>query len=85
MDYVRTKFVHDTQIEYEGDDLISFRQKYPSLSDCFFFSIECRPNYELKSRLAAFGGNLIVVEPKPLRQEIREMIDLAAVSYASLD
>lgn len=84
VDYVRTKFVHDTQIEYEGKDLESFRQKYPSLSDCFFFSIECRPNYELISRLASFGGNLIVVEPKALRQEIKEMIDFAALSYSKL-
>lgn len=85
VNYVRTKFIHDTQIEYEGEDLESFRHKYPTLSDCFFFSIECRPNYELKSLLASFGGNLIVVEPKPLRDEIKEMMDLASVSYASLD
>lgn len=85
VDYVRTKFVHDTQIEYEGEYLNSFRQKYPTLSDCFFFSIECRPNYELKSRLASFGGNLIVVEPKPLRDEMKEMINHASASYATLD
>lgn len=85
VDYVRTKFVHDTQIEYEGEDLEFFRQKYPSLADCFFFSIECRPNYELISRLASFGGNLIVVEPKALRQEIKEMLDHASVSYAELE
>lgn len=85
VDYVRTKYVHDTQIEYEGKDLESFRQKYPSLSDCYFFSIECRPNYELTSRLASFGGNLIVVEPMTLRKELKEMLDYASVSYAELD
>lgn len=84
VDYVRTKFIHDTQIEYEGDDLESFRHKYPSLSDCFFFSIECRPNYELTSRLASFGDNLIVVEPKTIRQEIKDMLDKVSVSYAKL-
>lgn len=85
VDYVRSKFIHDTQIEYEDKDLESFRQKYPDLSDCFFFSIECRPNYELISSLASFGGNLIVVEPKSLRNEIKEMMELASASYATLD
>ena len=82
--YVRTKWIHDTQIEFDGDDLADFRAKYPSLSDCAFFSIECRPNYELYSRFASFGANLIVVEPQRIRERMRQMMQAAGANYQLL-
>ena len=82
--YVRTKWIHDTQIEFDGDDLADFRAKYPSLSDCAFFSIECRPNYELYSRFASFGANLIVVKPQRIRERMKQMMQAAGANYQSL-
>lgn len=82
--YVRTKWIHDTQIEFDGDDLADFRAKYPSLSDCAFFSIECRPNYELYSRFASFGANLIVVEPQRICERMRQMMQAAGANYQLL-
>ena len=82
--YVRTKWIHDTQIEFDGDDLADFRAKYPSLSDCAFFSIECRPNYELYSRFASFGANLVVVEPQRIRERMTQMMQAAGANYQSL-
>lgn len=82
--YVRTKWIHESQMEFFDDDLKLFREKYPSLSDCAFFSIECRPNYELYSRLASFGANLIVVEPQRIRERMRQMMQDASANYESI-
>lgn len=83
-DYVRTKSIHRTQIELTGEDAENFRKGRPALSDCAIFSIECRPNYELKAQFASFGANLIVFEPDSLAKEIKEMMAEAAKNYAAL-
>ena len=83
--YVRTKYIHPTQIELVGDDAETFREKWPSLKDCAFFSIECRPNYELYSRFASFGANLIVFEPTYIADAMKNMMKAASVNYEALD
>lgn len=84
VDYVRTKYMHLTQIEFIGEDADVFRQKYPSLNDCTFFSIECRPNYELYSRFASYGANVILLEPSNMAQKMKEMMCEAAENYKAL-
>lgn len=79
--YVRTKWMHATQIEIEGEYASRYRQQYPSLADCAFFNIECRPNYELFSKLASFGANLIVLEPTNVVEVIRKMMSDAVANY----
>lgn len=82
--YVRTKWIHSTQIEIGEKDAARYRKRYPFLSDCAFFSIECRPNYELYSRLASFGSNLIVIEPTNVVDVMRKMMDDSATNYCLL-
>lgn len=82
--YVRTKWIHSTQIEIGEKDAARYRKRYPFLSDCAFFSIECRPNYELYSRLASFGANLIVIEPTNVVDVMRKMMDDSATNYCLL-
>ena len=81
LNYVRTKFMHPTQMEFEEETADDFRKKYPSLADCGFFSIECRPNYELYSKFASFGANVIILEPTFMAEHMRNMMKAAAEGY----
>lgn len=84
VDYVRSKSIHATQIQIAEDSAKGLRRKYPSLKDCSFFSIECRPNYELYSRFASFGANLIVLEPTSMAEKMRETLCAAAENYKTI-
>lgn len=68
--YIQTKYLHGTQIELDGESQTMFRKKYPTLKDWTFFSIECRPNYELYSKFASYGDQLILLEPRRMRDEM---------------
>ena len=54
LDYIRTKWLHTTQIELDDETQEYFRNKYPSLKDHTFFSIECRENPELYAKFASY-------------------------------
>ena len=84
LDYIRTKAVHVSQDEVNPEVEKEFKARYPSLSDCRFFVISCRPNRELFALLASFGKDLTVVEPESVRDTLRKMFEAAAVNYASL-
>ena len=84
LNYVRTKYIHPTQMEFEGKDADDLKMKYPALKDCGFFSIECRPNYELYSRFASFGANMILLEPTFMAERMRNMVKAAAAGYDSI-
>ena len=62
VDYVRTKWLHSTQMEIHGESEEYIKKCYPSLADCTIFSICCRFNTELLSRLLSYGENLIVFD-----------------------
>lgn len=79
--YVRSKLIHRTQMEAEGDELEYFRTKYPQFDDWAFFSIECRPNPELYSLLSSYGGNLVVLDPLSIRDEMVKRAHSAAENY----
>ena len=84
LDYVRTKWLHTTQIELDPEFQEVFRTKYPSLKDKTFFSIECRENHELYARFASYMGNVVVVEPVSIRNKMSDFISSAASNYTSL-
>lgn len=84
VDYVRTKFIHPSQDEVNPEMEKEFRRRYPSLKDCKFFFVSCRPNYELYSRFASYGDALIVLEPTSIRGTLNQMLQKAADNYSLL-
>lgn len=62
VDYIRTKWIHSSQMEIEGESAEYIKKCYPSLRDCTIFSICCRMNPELLSKLFSYGENLIVFD-----------------------
>ena len=85
VDYVRTKFIHPSQDEVNPETEKEFRKRYPSLKDCRFFFVNCRPNYELFSRFASYGDSLVVLEPAGIRNAMQRMMRDAADNYTKLD
>ena len=81
INYVRSKMIHRTQMEAEGDELQEYLEKYPQFSGWAVFSIECRPNPELYSLLSSYGGNLVVLEPSVIRDEMVKRACSIAENY----
>ena len=84
VNYVQTKFIHSSQDEVNPVVEKEFKEKYPSLSDCKFFVISCRPNQELFSMFASYRENLIVVEPADIRDEMQRIMQHSLRNYQSL-
>ena len=61
-----------------------FREKYPSLKDMTFFSIECRENQELYARFASYMGNVVIVEPLHIKNKLQMYLGRALEKYNSL-
>ena len=85
VDYVRTKFLHSTQDEVNPETEKEFKRRYPSLKDCKFFEIFCRPNYELFSRLASYGDAIILLEPAFMREKIVRQLESSLANYRSIE
>lgn len=83
--YVATKPVHESQIHYRGKYEEGLRRKYPYLQGGYFFSIDCRENYELIRELTAFGEDLIVLSPCNIREKIIEKIKIMGIEYGIFD
>ena len=73
-----------TQMELDADFQAEFRKKYPALSEWTFFTIECRPNRELYDRFSSFGRDVVLVEPAPMREHMRRLLEAASDNYASV-
>lgn len=84
MPYVETKWLHPTQIRLDAESEEEFRRKYPTLKDCAFYSIECRPNKELYNLFSSYAGRVTLVEPEHMREELARRMDAASSSYRSL-
>lgn len=84
VDYIRTKYIHPSQDEVNPDAEREFKKRYPSLKDCKFFLISCRPNVELFSRFASYGDAVVIVEPDEIRGRIADMLSRAADNYGQL-
>ena len=69
-DYMETKPIHGSQCRYKGKKDEEFRSRYPSLYEGAFFSIDCKPNYELIRELSSFGKDLLVIEPKSVQDDV---------------
>lgn len=83
-EYVSTKPIHESQIEYSNHDDENLRKDYPSLINGRFFSISCIPNYELIRELCSFGKELIVLRPQSIQDEIMERISEMLNEYQSV-
>ena len=85
VDYVLTKFIHPSQDEVNPETEKEFKAKYPSLKDCKFFFISCRPNIELYAKFASYRDSLVVVEPTSIRYALVSYLADAVRNYDELD
>ena len=84
VNYIRTKMIHSSQDEVNMETERDFIRRYPTLKDCKFFFISCRPNRELFALFASYGPDVIIIEPTEIRKEIRRMLQEAADNYNNL-
>ena len=84
VDYVRTKFIHSSQDEVNPEVEREFIRKYPSLKDCKFFFINCRPNVEMYALFASHRDKVIIVEPNEIRETMRGMLHYTVKNYDEL-
>lgn len=80
-DYVITKPLHGSQIQYHGEEEERLHAQYPSLEGGSFFSIDCIENYELITLLCSYGKDLIVLEPSSIRDDIFNRITIMVEEY----
>ena len=81
LDYVITKPLHGSQIQYHGEEEKRLHAQYSSLEGGSFFSIDCIENYELITLLCTYGQNLIVLEPMHIQETILERISQMVDKY----
>ena len=84
VNYIRTKYIHPSQDEVNPETEKDFIRKYPSLSDCKFFVISCRPNVELYALFASYGASVVILEPTEIRDEILGRFREAVENYSNL-
>ena len=80
--FIETKPLHITQIIYPEEEQEKMRLRYPTLKGHTFYSIECRPNYELMGVISSFQGQVVVVEPQALKERIINQIQQHLSSYS---
>ena len=69
---------------YPEEEQVKLRKQYPQLKDFTFYSIECRPNYELMSILSSFQDQLVVIEPISMREHLIAEISSLKQLYKSI-
>ena len=72
--FIETKPIHITQMVYPEEEQSRMKSRYPQLMDFSFYSIECRPNYELISYFASYQDQIVVVEPHNLSNSIMNSV-----------
>lgn len=82
--YVKTKYLHSTQLQVDEKWEADLKSTYPGLSDCEFFSIECRPNYELYSRFASYSDSVVLVEPAYMREHMKKLVSGTSEMYGKI-
>lgn len=85
VNYILTKFIHPSQDEVNPETEKELKAKYPSLKDCKFFFITCRPNVELYSLFASYRDTVVVVEPISIRHAMISYLADAVKNYDELD
>ena len=84
VNYIMTKYLHPSQDEVNPETEKELKAKYPSLKDCKFFFISCRPNIELYSLLASHRDAIVVVEPENVRNTLVSYLADALQNYDNL-
>lgn len=79
--YVNTKPIHESYTPYKGEKENQLHEQYPQLNGGLFFSIDCIPNFELIRELCSFGGNLVVLSPESIRDEIKNRLKAHLSQY----
>ena len=79
--YVNTKPIHESYTPMKGDKDQKLHNQYPKLEGGIFFSIDCIPNFELIRELCSFGGNLVVLSPESIKNEIVDRLKKHLESY----
>ena len=83
-DYVITKPIHESQIQYQGKKENNLRTQFPKYVGGCFFSIDCIKNYELIRILCSYGKELIVLEPFSINNEIYNHISQMVDEYSKM-
>ena len=76
--------IHASQCQYKGEKEGEFRNRYPTLNEGAFFSIDCIPNYELIRELSSFGKELLVLSPSSIQDDIFNRIKSMLDSYSKV-
>ena len=79
--YVNTKPIHESYTSFKGEKESQLHEQYPKLDGGLFFSIDCIPNFELIRELCSFGGNLVVLSPESIREEIKNRLSTHLDQY----
>ena len=79
--YVNTKPIHESYTPLKGDKDTELHEQYPNLEGGLFFYLDCIPNFELIRELCSFGGNLVVLSPESIRQEIKSRLTAQLKQY----
>lgn len=83
--YVDTKPMHESYTPFKGDKETELHNQFPHLKGGLFFSIDCIPNFELIRELCSYGGNLIVLSPDSIRNEIKDRLQKHLEQYRDWD
>ena len=83
--YVLTKYLHPSQDELNPEAEKEYKARYPSLKDCKFFVINCRPNVELYALFASYRDTVIIVDPVEVRATIKGLLQYTLKNYDQLD
>ncbi len=84
VNYVLTKYIHPSQDEVNPETEKEFKTRYPSLKECKFFFISCRPNVELYALFASYRDSIVVVEPDNVRNLLISYLADAVKNYDDL-
>ena len=79
--YVNTKPIHKSYTPFKGEKESKLHEQYPKLDGGLFFSIDCIPNFELIRELCSFGGNLVVLSPESIREDIKNRLSAHLDKY----
>lgn len=82
--YIETKPIHPSQKVIKEDATIEMQKKYKDLDGGHFLQLECIPNYELIRELSSYFGELIVLSPTSIQNEIFEEINRMYQKYLKL-
>jgi predicted DNA-binding transcriptional regulator YafY len=78
---VNTKPIHESYTPFKGEKERQLHEQYPKLDGGLFFSIDCIPNFELIRELCSFGGNLVVLSPESIREDIKNRLSAHLDQY----